>query len=327
VPGRIDLRAGSPTAIPQGGSGGSWESDATGPRRSAELVRPEPTGPPLAEPAAESGPTHVTYLGHATVLVATGEEMLLTDPVFSDRIGRVFTKRTAPSTFRPEELRGRVGVLISHAHHDHLDYPSMRRLPTPHSIIVPWGLAAPMRWRGFPGVRVLRPWESTTVGAWTVTAVPSRHFGGRLPLVGTSGHLGFVLSGPSCIYFAGDTGLDLPLFGEIGRRFAIDLAILPIAGAVFPWFRPNHMNAVDALRAFACLGARQMLPIHYGTFPASFEPAGEPLASLVRESNRSGLGARVRVLPEGASLSLPGTGRAPVEASPAASKTSAAGAA
>ena len=43
VTGRIDLRAGSPTAIPQGGSGGSWESDATGPRRSAELVRPEPT--------------------------------------------------------------------------------------------------------------------------------------------------------------------------------------------------------------------------------------------------------------------------------------------
>jgi L-ascorbate metabolism protein UlaG (beta-lactamase superfamily) len=253
-----------------------------------------------------TGSTRVTYLGHATVLIETRGETLLTDPVFSDRIGRVFTKRTAPSEFQPESLRGLAGVLISHPHHDHLDYPSLHRLPSSPPIIVPWGLATPMRWRGFDGVRVLRPWETAKVGLWTVTAVPSRHFGGRLPLVGTSGHLGYVLTGPSCVYFAGDTGLDLPLFREIGRRFAIELAILPIAGAVFPWFRPNHMNATDALRAFECLGAGQMLPIHYGTFPASFEPVGEPLACLVRESSRAGVAARVSVLPEGGTLSLRG---------------------
>ena len=221
--------------------------------------------------------TKVTYLGHASLLVEAGGETLVTDPVFSDRIGRYFTKRTSPSTFRPEELRGVAGVLISHAHHDHVDYRSLVRVGRTHPIVVPWGLVSPMRWRGFTDVRATRPWEEAVLGSWRVTAVPSRHFGGRLPLVYTSGHQGYVLSGPSCIYFAGDTGLDVPMFLEIGRRFPLTLAILPIAGAVVPWFRRNHMNAEDALVAFRALGAERMLPIHYETFPASFEPAVMPV--------------------------------------------------
>jgi L-ascorbate metabolism protein UlaG (beta-lactamase superfamily) len=261
---------------------------------------------PLQEIA--SGSTKVTYLGHASILIESGEEAILTDPVFSDRIGRFFTKRVAPSSFGPEALQSVVGVLISHPHHDHLDYPSLKRIrPTP-PIVVPWGVAPTMRWRGFHDVRVVRPWESVSIGAWRVVAVPSRHFGGRLPLVGTSGHVGYVLTGPSCIYFAGDTGLDDRLFREIGRQFEIDLAILPIAGAVFPGFRPNHMNSRDALQAFHCLVARQMIPMHFGTFPASFEHPEEPLRSLIQESGREGVQDRVRILPEGGSLLLAQSG-------------------
>jgi L-ascorbate metabolism protein UlaG (beta-lactamase superfamily) len=224
--------------------------------------------------------------------------------VFCDRIGGWFTKRAERSTFVPESLAPIAGVLISHPHHDHLDYPSLRRLSPSPPIFVPWGLSAGMRWHGFHDVHVTRPWESSSVGGWNVVAVPSRHFGGRLPLVWTSGHVGYVLSGTTCIYFAGDTGFDEALFREIGRRFAIDLAILPIAGAVFPWFRPNHMNADDALRALECLGANQLLPMHYATYPASFEPAGAPLARLREESNRRGVVPRVRILREGESLAL-----------------------
>jgi L-ascorbate metabolism protein UlaG (beta-lactamase superfamily) len=260
--------------------------------------------PDVGSGSPEAGGTRVTYFGHATILVESSAGAILTDPVFADRIGRFFTKRTAPSTVRPESLPPVAGVLISHPHHDHLDYPSLNRVRPRPPIVVPWGVSVPMRMRGYDDVRILRPWESTTLGGWQVVAVPSRHFGGRLPLVGTSGHVGFVLSGPSCIYFAGDTGLDEPLFREIGRRFPLDLAALPIAGAVFPWFRPNHMNAADALRAFQCLGAQEMLPMHYATFPASFEPAGEPLRSLVEESAQLGVSDRVRILRDGMSLSV-----------------------
>jgi L-ascorbate metabolism protein UlaG (beta-lactamase superfamily) len=248
--------------------------------------------------------TKVTYLGHASFLIEYGGETIVTDPVFSDRIGRFFTKRMARSAFRPEDLTGVAGVLISHAHHDHLDYRSLGKVGRGHPVVVPWGLAGPMRMHGFSDVRVTRPWHELTLGAWRVTAVPSRHFGGRLPFIYTSGHQGYVLSGPVTIYFAGDTGLDEAMFREIGRRFSLDLAILPIAGAVFPWFRRNHMNAHDALAAFQYLNAKRLLPMHYETFPASFEPAGEARRHLGEGSTRLGVEDRVTFLPEGGSLYL-----------------------
>jgi L-ascorbate metabolism protein UlaG (beta-lactamase superfamily) len=262
-----------------------------------------------------SSSTRVTYHGHASLAFESGGETLLTDPVYCSRIARFFTKRSQPCEFDPGELRGVVGVLISHAHHDHLDYGSLKRIGRRYPVIVPWGLATSMRWRGFTDVRVIRPWERVTLGAWQVTAVPSRHFGGRLPFVYTSGHLGYVLTGPSCIYFAGDTGYNESMFREIGRRFAIDLAILPIAGALFPWFHRNHMNAHHALLAFRDLGARRLLPMHFETFPASFEPVGLARQQLVEESARLGTDTQLTVLRDGASLYL-GAGSSSGSASP-----------
>jgi L-ascorbate metabolism protein UlaG (beta-lactamase superfamily) len=277
----------------------------------------DPEGPSLGPFApSDLDPTTVTYLGHATLLIESGGETIVTDPVFGDRIGRFFTKRRSALALRPEDLRGVSGVLISHAHHDHLDYPSLRRLGRHLTIVVPWGMAVPLRWRGFAAVRTVRPWEEVLLGRWRITAVPSRHFGGRLPWLYSSGHVGYVLTGPRCIYFAGDTGLDVALFREIGRRFDLDLAILPIAGAVFPWFRRNHMNAMDALHALRALRADRMLPMHYGTFPVSFEAAEEPERRLQEETQRASLTERVVVVPPGGSLQLPSRDRSPGAGSP-----------
>jgi L-ascorbate metabolism protein UlaG (beta-lactamase superfamily) len=270
----------------------------------ASLLRGVAAAEARRDPSMAPPRSRVTYLGHASLLIESGGDTLVTDPVFSNRVGRIFTKRTLPSQFRPADLGGIVGVLISHAHHDHLDYPSMVSLGRTHPVVVPWGLTTAMRWHGFTDVRVARPWEELSLGRWQVTAVPSRHFGGRIPFVYTSGHQGYVLSGPSCIYFAGDTGLDEGMFREIGRRFSLDLAILPIAGAVFAWFRRNHMNAHDALRAFDALGAKRLLPMHFETFPASFEPSDAPRRALEGEVARRGWQDRVVILPEGGSLDL-----------------------
>jgi L-ascorbate metabolism protein UlaG (beta-lactamase superfamily) len=268
---------------------------------------PQPPGPPEDQPTSSRETTAVTFLGHASFLIESADGTVLTDPVFSDRIGRIFTKRTRPCRFDPGSLSGVAGVLISHAHHDHLDYRSMDRIRPPPPVVAPWGLASSLRRHGFREIHELEPWASTRVGDWQVMAVPSRHFGGRLPLVGTSGHVGYVLSGPSCIYFAGDTGYDEAIFQKIGRKFELDLALLPIAGAVFPWYRRNHMNAVEALQAFQCLGARRMIPMHFGTFPASFEPRERPLHQLRAEADRLGISRQVQILGEGDRLQVSGS--------------------
>jgi L-ascorbate metabolism protein UlaG (beta-lactamase superfamily) len=69
-------------------------------------------------------------------------------------------------------------------------------------------------------------------------------------------------------YHAGDTAY-FEGFREIGRRFpGIDAALLPI-GAYHPEsFRHVHMGPDEAVRAFKELGAKWLVPMHYGTFPA-----------------------------------------------------------
>lgn len=68
------------------------------------------------------------------------------------------------------------------------------------------------------------------------------------------------------------------------------------------------MNATDALRALEALGARRMLPMHFETFPASFEPARTARETLATEARRRGFSDRITVLAEGASLRLECTG-------------------
>ena len=66
----------------------------------------------------------ITYVGHATTLIELDGAVVLTDPLLRARIGHV--RRIAPPAAELPELDA---VLISHAHRDHLDLPSLRRAP------------------------------------------------------------------------------------------------------------------------------------------------------------------------------------------------------
>lgn len=239
----------------------------------------------------------IVYLGHATTVIEAAGQALVTDPVLSPRVARFFTKRTGALAY--EDGRPVTALLISHAHHDHLDWPSLARLGRGLPVLVPWGVAPGLRFRGHRDVRTLRPWDEAALGDVRVTAVPAKHFGGRLPLVGTSGYQGYVVAARHTAYFAGDTGFDAAMFRAIGERFAPDVAILPIAGYVTHRFRRHHMDAADALEAFRLLGARVLIPVHFETFHASFEPIGEPRRRLLAEAVRRGVADAVVFLRSG----------------------------
>ncbi|MYU19086.1 MBL fold metallo-hydrolase, partial [Streptomyces sp. SID8361] len=115
------------------------------------------------------------------------------------------------------------------------------------------------------GLRVTEmvPGDVCTVGEVRIRAVPAAHDGRRLPY-GPSRvpALGYVLSGESTTYFAGDTGLFDRMPEVVGP---CDVALLPVGGWG-PYLGPGHLDAGRAAQALARLGARCAVPVHYGTY-------------------------------------------------------------
>jgi L-ascorbate metabolism protein UlaG (beta-lactamase superfamily) len=232
-------------------------------------------------PAMTAG---VTWVGHATYVVQIGGKVILTDPVWSRKIPGVRERLTPPGL--PLSAVPRVdAVVISHNHYDHLDAPTIRRLPRDTPVFVPGMLGAWFRSRGFRSVTEMDWWETAPVGSVTLEFVPAHHWS-RRGLTDTCKTLwgGFLLSdGSSKIYFAGDTGYG-HWFGEIGKRHPdIDLALMPVGAYEPNWFmRPMHCNPAEAVRACADLGARRMATMHWGTFVLSAEPLLAPVAEAER---------------------------------------------
>lgn len=231
-------------------------------------------------PRAGPGQTLVTWVGHATFLIQIGGLAVLTDPVWSDRIPGV-RPRLTPVGVAWTALPRIDAVVISHNHYDHLDAPTIRRLPRDTPVLVPANLARWFHRRGFRDVTDLDWWESREIGGVRFDFVPAHHWSQRT-LTDTNKSLwgGWIVTDRdgARVYFAGDTGYG-PWFGEIARRYpGIDLALMPV-GAYDPrWFyRFIHLSPEEAVQACLDLGARRMAPMHWGAFVLSSEPVMEPL--------------------------------------------------
>jgi L-ascorbate metabolism protein UlaG (beta-lactamase superfamily) len=197
----------------------------------------------------------VTYVGHATVLLETDGLRCLTDPFLRDRLGPL--RRHGPSP-NPSEIGPLDLVLVSHAHPDHFDRRSLGHLQGDPLVIVPHGLGRAAQ-RAGRRVRALAVGASIVVGDWTVTAVPAVHL--RWPRHARVQAGGYVLEGPSTIYFAGDTGAYPGMRALAGRA---DLALLPV-GRWGPHRSPGHLDPGSAADVAALVGARVAVPIHWGT--------------------------------------------------------------
>ncbi len=248
-----------------------------------ELGRP--IGPPPARPrpAEWTGRgLYAAWLGHTTVLIKVDGFTILTDPVFSDRVGLglgPFTlglKRLVGPALAASELPRPDLVLVSHAHMDHFDIPSLRRLEHPAVTVVTASrtsdLLRPERYRE---VRELGWEERTRVGPAELRAFRVNHWGARMRSDTYRGYNGYTIEvGRYRILFGGDTA-NTDAFRELRASKAFDLAILPI-GTYNPWIR-YHCTPEQAWRMGNDARTEFFLPVHHQTFNLSREPLLEPI--------------------------------------------------
>ncbi|HXU44182.1 MAG TPA: MBL fold metallo-hydrolase [Thermoanaerobaculia bacterium] len=260
---------------------------------------PKPPVPRVANDGAYllrvGEPDSITWVGHSTFAIHDGGDLVLTDPHWGPRA--LVPPRLAPPGIPLEAAAGAKFAVLSHDHYDHLDAWTVRRLPAALPWFVPPGLGAWFRRRGRQAVE-LDWWQSARVGRFEITAVPVQHWSRRTFRPNRALWCGWMIESDHRRYFfAGDTGY-FNGFSEIGRRFSpIDVALLSIGAYEPRWFMAyQHMDPEEAYRAFLDLGARFLLPMHWGVFDLTDEPVGLAPRVLAQVLAARGGDPRVRTL-------------------------------
>lgn len=221
------------------------------------------------------------WLGHASVLTQIGNHSVLIDPVMSTRIGMRIGSRTIglprirPPAIPTQSLKGVEIILITHAHFDHLDRPTLVDLIDSETVVVvPTGCRNLIPY-GFKAVHELGNNETLELDGLHIRTMEPAHWGARSVVDRHRGFNAYVVEGENQrVLFAGDTA-HTEVFDTLEE---IDLAILGI-GAYDPW---EHMHATpeQAWDMFQKIGASYLLPVHHSTFELSEEPIDEPMDRL-----------------------------------------------
>jgi L-ascorbate metabolism protein UlaG (beta-lactamase superfamily) len=230
----------------------------------------------------------ITWIGHSTFFIQIGGLNIVTDPVWARRMA--LQKRLSPPGVELSDMPSVDIVLVSHSHYDHLHVPSLRRLRGPKRLLVPAGLRTKLLLKGFRNIEEFNWWDCRTNHGVKFTFVPAQHWTRRNPWDMNDSHWGgWVIeatNGPT-IYFAGDSGY-FRGFRDIGRKFDIDVAMMPIGAYDPEWFMsPQHVTPEEALQAFLDVRADYFVPMHYGAFKLADDTPKEALDRL--ESARSRL--------------------------------------
>jgi L-ascorbate metabolism protein UlaG (beta-lactamase superfamily) len=252
-------------------------------------VRPAPARPnPAAWP--DTG-LHAAWLGHTTVLLKIDGITILTDPVFSTRVGLSFgpvtlgIKRLVAPALRAFELPKVDLILLSHAHFDHFDIPSLRLLEHRGTKVVTASRTADLlRRRRYAAVHELGWGDSVQVGPAEIRAVEVNHWGARMRNDTYRGYNGYTIHvGGRRILFGGDTAATTA-FRALRSSRKFDLAIMPV-GAYNPWIH-YHCTPEQAWEMANDAGAEFVLPVHHQTFALSSEPYLEPISRLYAAAGR-----------------------------------------
>lgn len=212
----------------------------------------------------------VTFLGHSTFQVQTGEHQVLIDPFLTGNPQASITAAELNPNF----------ILVSHGHGDHIGDTVEIAKRTGAKVIANFEICEWLKAQGISNVHPQHIGGGFQHEFGRVKLTTALH-GSMLP-DGSNGGMpaGLLLQlEGATIYHAGDTGLfsDMQLIGEVG----LDLAILPI-GDNFT------MGPEDALRALRFLAPKQVVPCHFDTFGWIEQDAAAWVAQVSKGTNTVG---------------------------------------
>jgi len=192
----------------------------------------------------------IRYLGHAAFELEHDGSTLLIDP---------FLSNNPKAAVSADELEP-VAILLTHGHADHLGDTVSIAKRCGASVVAIVELANELTEAGVEDVRdpnlggtVRFDWGWVKlVPAWHTSTTPNGTVNTPAGLI--------VRFGEKTIYHLGDTALfsDLSLIAR--RADPIDVALMCIGGHY-------TMDRWDAVEAVRMIGARQVIPCHYDTFP------------------------------------------------------------
>lgn len=254
-------------------------------------------------PIGADSSTSVMWLGHATALAQLGVTRLLFDP-----LGRRRTRRAGPVD----------AVLITHSHVDHLNRWSLKVVPRSAQLVVPRGAASIVSDLGFSRVTEVSAGDQLQIGATEITAVPTCHDTGRWRKSALPKCVGYVVrhavAGAPAIHHAGDVDFsDHSIFDTIGKHFALAATLLPVGGMMPVWYYRMRRRALDrgvhidpdcALDIFERLGAKTMVPVHWGTLNLRLGPPSMPKRRFFAQARDRQLLDIVSILGHGDCLTI-----------------------
>lgn len=252
----------------------------------------------------------VVWLGHSSFLIRLNGITMLTDPVYSPI---PLTRQITPPPFKAADIRNIDYLLLSHDHRDHFDEATLAVF-----------LAKNPKTEVLMPLRMEKLLTSTYTNAkfqaagWyqqfaikdkavEITYLPAKHWCRRgLTDVNQILWGSFMIRTPKkSIYFAADTGYHTH-FAEIAQLFPnIDIALMPVGAYKPPYIMQEvHTNPYEAVQGFHDLQAKTFIPMHYGTFDLSDEPAGEPTKILTELKQTAQLKGELKMLKFGEVLKV-----------------------
>ncbi len=230
------------------------------------------------------GKTRLVWFGHSAFLLQMAGKNILIDPMFGDVPaphpmlgGKRFSKQLPIAV---EQLPKIDAVIFSHDHYDHLDYESVLKLKDKvEHFYTPLAVGVHLRAWDIEPERIVELdwWQNVTHGDLEFVCTPAQHFSGRKfgNRQSTLWSSWVIRSSSESIFFSGDSGYG-PHFKEIGEKYGpFDFAMMECGQYNESW--PDiHMFPEETVQAGKDVGAKVVMPIHWGAFKLALHSWTDP---------------------------------------------------